>query len=257
VSTAPLTIVGWLWRNEKYPVQYTPEHANVWARMIHRNLTLPHRFVLMTDQPDREFDSLIQPERLWDDWRSLRHPWGDRRPHCYVRLKAFSEEVAAIFGPRLVSVDLDCVVVGDLDPLFSRTEDFLIMRRQVVHPQDKHNTYQGSMWMMSTGVRACVWHDFKGEESIAAAKKYIGTDQAWIRYKLGPNEAGWSQTDGVYGWPRVNGEARWRKEQPEGARIVFFYGGDKPWVIASKLRRIGKGMFVARNSYRWVREHYQ
>src|SRR5689334_1685231 len=102
-----LTIVGWLWRDPDYAVQYKPAHANIWARMIHRNLTLPHRFVVFTDRPDAYFDPLITPIPLWSDWRDLKK---DNWPtNCYVRLKVFSEEMRGILGDRFVSIDLDCV----------------------------------------------------------------------------------------------------------------------------------------------------
>lgn len=224
-----LTIVGWLWRNAQGP-RYTAEHANAWARMIHRNLSLPHRFVLMTDDPGASYDPLIEPVALWDDWRTLKNPaWPASKPQCYVRLKAFAREAEAIFGARFVSMDLDCIVVGSLDPLFQRTEDFLIFRRFQLTSRDRLNCYNASMWMMTAGARAQVWEDFKGEESVKAARQFMGSDQAWIHYKLGLKEPGWTSQDGVYGWPRIRDDSRYREKPPPNARIIFFYGGFKPW----------------------------
>jgi len=200
--------------------------------MIDAHLSLAHRFVLMTDEPGAAFDPLIEPVKIWDDWRSIKNAgWGATKPQCYVRLKAFSREAEAIFGPRFVSMDLDCVVLKSLDPLFSRTEDFLIFRRMAASAREALNTYNGSMWMMNTGARAKVWEDFRGQPSILAAAKYMGTDQAWIRHKLGPNERGWDVNDGVYGWPRIRNDAHYRNRPPEQARIIFFYGGQKPWAM--------------------------
>jgi hypothetical protein len=227
-----LTVVGWLWRSDNL-LRYSPRHANVWARMIHRHLSIPHRFVLMTDQPEANFDPLIQPVPLWDTWRALRNErWGVTKPQCYVRLRAFSKKAEEIFGPRFVSMDLDCVVLQSLDPVFNRAEDFLIIRR------DHHTTpYNGSMWMMTAGARAQVFDDFKGAESIEVARKFIGTDQAWINCRLGPNEKGWDLADGVWGWPRIRNQIAYRRRPPDGARIVFFYGGDKPWNLVDVEQR--------------------
>jgi hypothetical protein len=112
----PLTIVGWLWQNPDCITQYVPEHANIWARMIDRKLGLPHRFVLATDYPRErwvEFDPLIEPLELWDDWRSLKNEvWGVSRPHCYVRLKAFSRE----FGEMLAKLPVQKFKSGEAVP---------------------------------------------------------------------------------------------------------------------------------------------
>lgn len=239
VQNEVLTVVGWLWKQNKGPTDYTPERANIWARMIHRNLTLPHRFVLLTDQPNADYCSLIEPVPLWNDWRDLESPLGISKPSCYLRLKAFSPEAADIIGKRFVSIDLDCVVLKNLDSLFDRPEDFLIYRRPIsMIPQDEVNTYQGSMWMMTAGARGKVWEEFKGRASQRAARDYLGTDQAWMRHILGPNESGWEQSDGVYAWPVMRDRKEYKHQPPEGARIIFFYGNQKPWHFASMDRPV-------------------
>jgi len=232
-NVAPLTIVGWLWKGERN--LYGPQHANTWARMIHRNLTIPHRFIVVTDFAESEFDRLIEPLPLWDDWRDLINPaWGINHYTCYVRLKAFSRDAREFFGPRFVSIDLDCVVLGNLDALFQRDDDFLIYRRPVLMtPFDELNCYQASMWMMDAGARAQVWEKFSGAKSVHDARQYLGTDQGWLRHILGPDEKGWDVTDGVYGWPQLRDNHNYRGSPPKGAKIVFFYGKQKPWEIAS------------------------
>jgi len=231
--SAPLTVLFWLWRAPLCKEQYTPERVNTAARMIERNLTLPHRFVCLTDWEDVSlFDPLIEPIPLWKDWRELKNPkWGPQKPHCYVRLKSFSREMADLIGPRFVSVDIDCLVLDSLDPLFSRTEDFLIFHRFIDSQRARivNNPYNGSMWMMTAGARERVWSEFKGDGSIAAALGHIGTDQAWITHCLGRDEAGWGVNDGVFGWPNVMSDLRYEQTPPPGARMIFFYGEEKPW----------------------------
>ena len=217
----------------------------------------------MTDQHEASFDPLIQPVKLWDDWRDLKNAnWGQSKPHCYVRLRAFSREAAEVFGKRFVSIDLDCLVLKSLDPLFCRNEDFLIFRRHPVSLRDQHNPYNGSMWMMDAGARAKVWDDFKGKESIAAAAAFMGTDQAWITYKLGPKEKGWTIYDGVYGWPRLRTDNAVVKKPPDKARIIFFYGGTKPWNLVRakppELRWSRRPVLRPDpENYRWVTEAYR
>lgn len=240
-----LTIVGWLWKDRECRTRYSPTHANAWAKMLHRNITIPHRFVLLTDDTRRKYSSLIEPVKLWKDWRNVECPeWRREFPQCWVRLKAFSRGMRKVLGDRFVSIDLDCVVLGNLDTILCRTEDFLICRRAPVRATDMDNVYQASMWMMNAGAREQVWKDFKGEETFEElrehpqAKHYLATDQGWMLYKLGPNEATWGMRDGVYFWPwiRANGGI-----PPEDARIVFFQGQEKPWDLELE----------------WVKQHYR
>ena len=232
----PLTIVGWLWHQPGGRQVYTVEHANIWARMIHRNLTLPHRFMIVTDQPEGDFDRLITPIPLWNDWRDLKNPsWPATSSNCYVRLKAFSKEAEPIFGPRFVSIDLDILVLKNIDALFDRGEDFLIFRRPISQlPRDELNVYNASMWMFNrAGCRASVWENFKGGETVRAARRYMGTDQAVLHLLLGADEKGWSQADGVYSWNHICHDRRWKIAPPPDAKMVLFYGGQKPWQFAS------------------------
>jgi len=218
--------------------------------MIERNLTIPHRFVLLTDRMKSRYDKLIEPVKLWDDWRTLRREeWREEFPQCLVRLKAFSPEMSSILGERFVSIDLDCVVTGNLDAILSRTESFLICRRAAIRPEDIDNPYQASMWMMDTGARAHVWTQFRGAKTLDAladkplAKYYLATDQGWILYALGPDEAGWTGGDGVYGWPWLKAN-ECADPLPDNARIVFFQGNRKPWNFEDNERP------------EWIARHY-
>lgn len=257
-----LTILGWLWKNAHAEgPHYTPEHAGVWARMIHRNLTLPHRFVVVTDTPEAEFDPLIKPVPLWDDCRDVKPNWGEKKVNCYPRLKAFSVEARDLIGERFVSIDLDLVVLGNddssalpwpfLDPLFDRPEEFVMLRRFLQNGASKLNVYQGSMWMMTAGARKDVWTSFKGQESAKQTKHLIGTDQAWITHTLGPNEAGWTDkdevicwTDALSNWPRY-------RNAPPPVKMVFFNCNPKQDLLAKPIR---PGETV---KFPWIGRFYQ
>ena len=124
---------------------------------------------------------------------------------------------------RFVCLDLDCVIVGDMTPLWHRPEDFVIWGR--TNPTTHYN---GSMMLMSAGARPQVWEDFDAcaSPSLATRNRQFGSDQGWISYRLGKGEAIW--TEGVYGWvPHLK---RGDIKLPDDARIVFFNGKrDNPW----------------------------
>lgn len=241
-AAEPLSIVLWQWRDPECRVQYTAEDVNICARMIERHLTIPHRFICFTDDVRGEFDDNIEARPLWNDFHLLKTPlseWRREFPQNYVRLFAFSDKFKDLVGPRYASIDLDCVVLGDLDPLFSRSEDFLIWRKAIVFSTDRQDPYNCSLWMMDTGARPQVWRDFRGIKSLQKMPpdyRFHKTDQGWMLYKLGLEEPGWTKDDGVYEWKWLVHKAM---RPPKNARIVFFNGKLKP------------------RDYFWIRDNYR
>ena len=118
-------------------------------------------------------------------------------------------------------MDLDCVIYDNIDPILSRTEDFIITKGNFAR-----NGYSGSMWMMNTGARSHVWDNLNKKELEKATNTYVGSDQAWIRHCLGPDEVKFDETDGVYHYHYLTKKGV--KQPPENAKIVFFAGKTKP-----------------------------
>lgn len=215
-----LTILTWLWSQPGGRYTYTAEHVNIWAAMVSRNLSLPHRIACVTDMPqglDKGI-AVIKPPR---DFEDVRIPtWGTDKPQCLRRLSMFRPDAAQIFGKRFVAMDMDCVVIGPLDPLFDRDDDIVLYRGT-----HKQRPYNGSMLMMNAGARPRVFNEFTPEGAANAGKRYIGSDQAWMSLILGPGEATWGGADGVHAY-----NSRWNEGEP---RVTFFLGPPKPWEIAA------------------------
>lgn len=206
--------------------------------MVARHYPRPHRFVCVTDDP-AGLDASVTVVPLWRDHARLRSLHGAGKPSCFRRLKAFSAAAAQWFGPRFVSLDLDCVIVADLRPLWDRPEDFVIWAGQ--HPTTPYNC---SMYLLATGARRQVWETFDPVSSPqrAALAGHYGSDQAWISACLGPHEATWTQADGIYSFR--NDLKRKTETLPSNARVVFFHGHRDPWdPFCQELA--------------WVREHYR
>lgn len=216
-----LTVLTWWWNQAGGRATYTREHLLIWADMVRRHLTLPHRLAVVTDLVDElPGIDVIAPPR---DFENVRIPtWGEDRglPQCLRRIAMFEPDAASIFGERFVSMDMDCVVAGSLDPLFDRPDDFVMYRGG-----HANRPYNGSMVMMTAGARSQVYTTFTPEGAAEAGQKYIGSDQAWISHVLGWGEATWGVEDGVIWWgSQYNGQA------PE-KRIMFFPGNPKPWDV--------------------------
>lgn len=238
-----LTVVCMKWKdpgyrwNNRYVL--TAAHVNRLYRAVHDNLRLPHRFVCMTDDPygiDPGVHVLPVP---------MKHA---ELGMCYRRLWLFSREAGLHLGERFVSLDLDCVVTGDLTPLLDRPEPFIAW-------QGIGNTtpYCGSMFMMDAGAHPEVWEGFDPQRSPPLAKHYIGSDQAWFSHVLGPDMPVWTRADGIYSYRShfshggLPGRAlRMGKlaDPPDDCRIVFFHG---PWSPC---------MPAIRDAHRWVNSYW-
>jgi hypothetical protein len=122
---------------------------------------------------------------------------------------------------RIVSIDLDAVITGPLDPLFDRPEPFVIL-----HGGNAANPcpFNGSMFMLRAGAHPDVWRDFSLKRAEEAPRHEFPDDQGWLAYML-PKAAGWTigEVSGVYcfqkpGWP--SGDAL-----PAGARLAHSRAG--------------------------------
>lgn len=218
-----INVVTFKWKPRPgYRSAFNSEHVNILARMVARNYPHPHKFICVTDDA-AGIDDHIGIVPLWDDYADLPSPHGAGNPSCYRRLKLYSEEARELFGDRIVSLDLDCVITGDLTPLWDRPEDFVVWGQT-----NPANPYNGSMQLLTAGARRQVWEDFDPVQSpiLARRRGFFGSDQAWLCACLGPNEARWTTKDGVYSY-RIDCKPRGGR-LPEGARIVFFHGQIDP-----------------------------
>lgn len=224
-----LHAVTWKWRQE-YCHSFLSEYANVLERMVRRHYDGDLRFVTVTDDPVG-VDGETFP--LWPDCSDLKDASqtgsGDR-PWCYRRLKLFDPDQQRAMGiqpgDRIVSLDLDTVVVGDLNTLWDRNEAFVGWR---VSNRATGYSYNGAMWMLRAGEYPDVWSSFDPATSPQRALRagYLGDDQAWLSLVLGQDRAAWTKADGIY--TRKETMTIGESAPPTDATIVMFHGRVKPW----------------------------
>lgn len=215
-----ITVMTWLWEQPGGRERYTMDHVAIWADMVRRNITMPHRIACVTDLPNLPKGVVrIKPPR---DFEDVRIPsWGPQLPQCLRRLAMFRPDASAIFGERFVNMDLDCVIGGPLDPLFDVEDGFRIYRGT-----SRTRPYNGSMMLLKAGARPQVFTDFSVEGATEAGNLYIGSDQAWITHKLGPGEPTWGDEHGVVWHGNRMGK------NPADYRVMFFPGYPKAWHVA-------------------------
>lgn len=241
-----LDVVCWKWKPPPgYRSHFGPGTVNVLHRMVARHLAMPHRFTCITDDPTG-IDPAVRIIPLWNDYANVPSPSGPHNPSCYRRLRMFAADARELIGERIVSLDLDTVVTGPLDPLFDRPDDFVIWGGQSVQPGRPAPWcwYNGSFMMLRAGTRTQVWDRFNPATSPreAHAANARGSDQGWITHCLGKGESTWTAADGVYSFRShivPNGG-----RLPAGARLVAFHGKHDPWLETT--RRMAP----------WIAEHY-
>lgn len=214
-----ITVLTWLWSQPEGRTQYTKEHVWIWADMVSRNLAMSHRLACVTTETDLPPNvERIEPPGEFED---VQPKWGPRKPNCFRRLVMFRRDAAKTFGKRFVSMDLDCVVGGQLDPLFDRPEDLVLFRGT-----SPSRPYNGSLMLIKAGCRPKVYGDFDQAGADASGEAFHGSDQAWLAHKLGWGEKTWSERDGVFHYGPV-----W-VQNPRRSRLLFFPGKLKPWTLA-------------------------
>lgn len=222
-------IVLWKWQQAGVAVPYKPEYVNVMQRMLVTHGKMDRaRIICVTDDPQG-----IQCETfpLWSDLKDSANLSGPSLPWCHRRLKLFDPDTQTAMGiargDRIVSLDLDTVVKGDLRPLFERRERFLGWAvRGNKHPV----VFNGSFWSFHAGDLTELWREFNPKESPAEARDrgFQGSDQAWLSYRLV------GRTDVAFGyrWPAFASYPREILRMHHIAKetkLVFFHGRRKPW----------------------------
>lgn len=219
------SIVCWLWNDGGR--DYRPEYVNVLHRMFQRHLPEPHRFICITDEAG-EFDAGIEviptpPEAL--ALADMRTPEGRGFPSCYRRLWMFSD-AARMLGDRVLLVDIDLVLTGDVSHLFANQAPFVGWKPQASWGHN-NNRIGGGLYALTPGTQTHVWGSFKGAESVAEARKagFRGSDQAWMSYKLRGCPL-MPKTAGIYS---IRDLMDGRRPLPPDACLVQFNGTGKPW----------------------------
>lgn len=220
-----LTICTWWW-GDKFGI----DHVNKLAASVRRNLAQTYRFVCIHDA-DKGFPDFSD---------AVTHSWPiidtelTKTKGCFARLRMFDPEWQEMYPgntelygnapfSRLVSIDLDTIIVGQLDPVVDRKEDFVIMQGgNATNPCP----YNGALMLLRPGAHPEVWKDFSLEAAAKVPFYSFPDDQAWLAHKV-PGAAAWKTgpEHGVYvfqkpGWPGGG------YVPPDGARLVTFINRD-------------------------------
>jgi hypothetical protein len=214
-----LTCVCWKWGD-----LFSAKYVNTMQAMLTRHLHRPFELVCVTDDP-RGITSAVRTERITQ--------WQDT-PRCRRRMAQYDRAFAARLGSRILSIDLDVVIVDDITPLVDRREPLVCWKVGYA------GVYSGSFVLYDFGALAGLYEAFAADPygyPLLTGEKNA-SDQACLNYYLRTNDvrvAEWTEADGLVTW--FGGE-RYRKLQhhgmgpdrpdpPEGARVIVLGSDDK------------------------------
>jgi len=231
-----LTVATYLWTdptraNRGYVCG--PEHVKILQAMVRRNLTVPHRFVCVTDE-------------IIEGVETINLDYSKHVPGTiFLRLMQHSPDFGDKIGAdRILSLDVDMVVTGSLDKLVSRTEDFVIWANPNF-PAPQRAYFQSSVQLFTPGSRPELYNDFDPSTTpIWVNWRFGGREQAWISERLSWKDTPvFTYADGVYGLGRLRGAGIY-ETLPDNACLVSTPGARAPWQLE------------VQNEFPWIKEHY-
>lgn len=235
-----LSVVAWKWGS-----LFGPEYVNRLQLALARHVCLPHQLWCVTDDARGIHPSV----------RTVPLPAGlSNTPRCRRRMRIFDREFSQQFGPRILSMDLDMVIVDDITPLLNRPEP--VVGWQVDHA----NVVSGSFLLMDAGVLYDLWLEYfdavtsgrEGEFWSRIQPRGIPSDQAALNAyvnRVGVRVARWTRADGIVtyygpGYERFEhlGVGPNRPTLPPDTRMVVLGSDDKS--------------ILDEGRFDWAREHW-
>lgn len=232
--TPPLSIVTWKWGD-----RFQARHVNTLRSMLSRQ-PFDHRLICVTDDPaGLDGDIVTAPIEQFTN-----------TPRCRRRMAQYSQDFAAIAGPRFLSLDLDVVLVGNVAPLVLREAPLVCWR--VGYAQ----VYSGSFVLMNTGLLHGLYAAFAAEpDTFPRRVQPVGvpSDQAMLNWYLARHSHAVEELTEADGLVTYFGDGYASREHygvgpsqpnvPAGARIVVLGSAD--------LAVLDEGRFD------WVKEFYR
>jgi hypothetical protein len=193
-----LNVATCLWKPNETSLEFSRCYDESWVEKLYRgvarNLTVPFRFVLFTDEP-RCLGPSISQELL------------ESRPISYG---SFTEPYK--LGQPMILMGLDTVITGNIDHLahYCMTGDVIALPRDPYMPSRACN----GVALVPKGNRD-VWERWRGEN-----------DMEWMRQQ--PHLF----IDDLFPQSVVSFKGSVRERGLRDARIVYFHGHEKPHELA-------------------------
>lgn len=203
----------------KWGSKYPADYVNRLHAMVARHLAGPFRFVCLTDDPGGVAPGV--------ECLPIPHVDDDRpgRDGGWRKLASLDAPLHDLRGTALF-LDLDVVILGDLEPFFTRPGTVLIAR------DPSRPVGNSSVYRFAVGAHGSVVDAYRADRE--AARRAYRNEQAFLSARLAAAGAlgywpdGWCRSfkhDCLPRWP-----LNYLRDAavPADARIVFFHGHPRP-----------------------------
>lgn len=216
-----LNVVSYKW-GEKYG----PEYWNVLAASVRRNLSVPHRFIVICDNDiglDRGIEAIYMDlsKDFFDFW---------------TKITIFRPRPFGIDG-RILLLDVDTVITGSLDAVAALDGDFY------TYPNWRGKDIAFAVTLMNAGSRRILWDLFVADPQ-RMMKRYA-SDEAFIA-DVFPNEESFPKP-----WIRsYKDHCSTAGGVPEECRFICFHGRPNPHEVIT-------GRFGEYGPDRWIADYWR
>lgn len=216
-----LSIFTVLWPSKDYDEEYVLKLR----RGVARNLTLDHRFYCLTPMVKR--NHCLHSARIHDaenmiQWEPLKHYW----PGWWSKVEAFDPRFKNC--ERIILMDLDMVVTGSLDEMFSYDGDVCVTKDFGWEKNPKLNWPSQTLMSFKSGAMRKVWDAFMEnpkkwmEEGDRNRAPYFGDAVLWKAFDGEPD-----YYQDLYPGQAVSNRIHCSSGLPKNARLVSFHGKPK------------------------------
>lgn len=237
---------------------YGPEYVNVLFNAVRKNLTLPFRFVCLTDQ----FDGLHEDIEAFPipDIGCTPEMW---KHGAWPKLSVFGGNLYNLSG-RALFIDLDTVVCGQLDHFFEFDAPFVsIDTGDNWYPgkePGQDNALVGTgIFSFDLGGQAEILAEF--QKNPQAAFDECDLEQVWVQKVVSSNKY-WPQ-DWVISFKRWLRQPvgldliKAPKTPPAGTSIVAFHGDPRPIKLVGARREFwDKFPHLGHGQVPWMRDYW-
>lgn len=224
----------WRWVQPNFRELYNYKHVNMMSKMIRSHVTMEHRVLNITDDT-YGVDEPTKTFPLWKDFENIPNATGRHLPSCYRRLKLFDwktqQELGIKEGDRIISLDLDSIIVGSLDKTLENLQaSSAVFAGWGVRGTYHEMVFNGSFWTFRAGPHLQhIWSDFDPLVSprLTLSKGFLGSDQSWLSMNFAKRSDIYALRYPEFAsYPR---EIRRLGKVDARTKIVFFHGSRKPW----------------------------
>ena len=234
----------------KWGKKYGADYVNRLYNMVKRNTTLPFKFICYTDDANG-----LLPEIQARPLPEMDLPEGPERG--WRKLSLFKKDID--LSGRILFLDLDTVIVGNIDDYFTIDGDFILIRHW--RPSKKQGVGETGVYRFEAGAHADLYENFMA--NIDEVKANFRHEQAYVCDAL-------SRQNKLSFWPSEWMPSfkydcmRWfilglflEPKLPEKAKMIVFHGHPMPEDALKGKMRGFKKLFRFVKPAKWLKDAWR